>query len=129
MLSEKTVQIIKRITPAVAANAETITRRFYERMFEGNPEVSAPVYFLQAAKNSRVHALGGEVRALGGNGSNIQTHVLYDEPLSDDLSSGRCDSQGVVTTDLLRRWVPLSDADFYLCGPAPLRPPCEGSLQ
>ncbi len=82
-------------------------------------ENSAPVYFLQAAKNSRVHALGGEVRSLGGNGSNFQTHVLYDEPLSDDLSSGRCDSQGVVTTDLLRRWVPFSDADFYICGPAP----------
>ncbi|TVS20123.1 MAG: NO-inducible flavohemoprotein [Planctomycetaceae bacterium] len=80
---------------------------------------STPVYFLQAAKNSRVHALGGEVRSLGSNGSNFQTHVIYDEPLSDDLSSGRCDSQGVVTTDLLRRWVPFSDADFYVCGPAP----------
>ncbi len=80
---------------------------------------STPVYFLQAAKNSRMHALGGEVRSLGGNGSNFQTHVIYDEPLSDDLSSGRCDSQGVVTTDLLRRWVPFSDADFYVCGPAP----------
>jgi nitric oxide dioxygenase len=80
---------------------------------------NTPVYFLQAARNSRVHALGGEVRSLGGNGSNFQTLVIYDEPLSDDLSSGRCDSLGVVTTDLLRRWVPFGDADFYLCGPAP----------
>ncbi|MCS7465890.1 hypothetical protein NZK35_04285 [Stieleria sp. ICT_E10.1] len=39
MLSDKTVRIVKEITPLVAANAETITRRFYERMFEANPEV------------------------------------------------------------------------------------------
>ena len=41
MLREKTIRIVKEITPLVAANAETITRRFYERMFEANPEVKA----------------------------------------------------------------------------------------
>ncbi|MFK8112109.1 MAG: NO-inducible flavohemoprotein, partial [Rubripirellula sp.] len=57
MLSEKTIQIIKEITPAVAANAETITSRFYERMFEGNPEVKQ--YFNAANQKS-----GGQQRAL-----------------------------------------------------------------
>lgn len=80
---------------------------------------STPVYFLQAARNSRVHALDGEVRSLAASGSNFHTHIIYDEPFADDLSSGRCDSQGLVTTDLLRRWTPFSDADFYVCGPAP----------
>jgi nitric oxide dioxygenase len=28
MLTEKTIRIVKEITPLVAANAETITRRF-----------------------------------------------------------------------------------------------------
>jgi nitric oxide dioxygenase len=41
MLSDKTIQIVKEITPLVAVNAETITRRFYQRMFEANPEVKA----------------------------------------------------------------------------------------
>ncbi len=46
MLTEKTIETIKAITPAVAANAETITRRFYERMFAGDPQVQA--FFNQA---------------------------------------------------------------------------------
>ena len=29
MLSEKTIRIVKEITPLVAANAETVTRCFY----------------------------------------------------------------------------------------------------
>jgi nitric oxide dioxygenase len=59
MLSEKTIQIIKEITPVVAANAETVTRNFYDRMFKSNPEVQA--YFNQAHQHS-----GGQQRALAG---------------------------------------------------------------
>lgn len=59
MLSEKTVRIVQEITPAVAAQAETITRRFYQRMFAENPEVQA--YFNQAHQHS-----GGQQRALAG---------------------------------------------------------------
>jgi nitric oxide dioxygenase len=58
-LSAKTIDIVKRITPVVAANAETITRRFYQLMFEGNPEVQA--YFNPAHQHS-----GGQQRALAG---------------------------------------------------------------
>lgn len=86
------------------------------------------VYFLQAAKNSRVHAMADEVRSLGGNGSSFRTKVIYDEPLADDLSSGRCDSEGVVTTDLLRSWTPIAEADYYVCGPTPFMASVLGSL-
>ncbi|MEW4486473.1 NO-inducible flavohemoprotein [Thalassoglobus sp. JC818] len=84
-----------------------------------NSNTTTPVYFLQAAKNSRVHALADEVRSLCGNGSSFQTKIVYDDPLSDDLSSGRCDVEGFVTTELLQNWVPFSEADFYVCGPKP----------
>ncbi|HEY1068200.1 MAG TPA: NO-inducible flavohemoprotein [Pirellulales bacterium] len=59
MLSPSTIQIVKSITPLVAANAETVTRRFYQLMFAGNPEVKA--YFNQAHQHS-----GGQQRALAG---------------------------------------------------------------
>jgi nitric oxide dioxygenase len=59
MLSPKTIEIVKQITPLVAANAETVTRRFYELMFAGNPEVKA--FFNQAHQHS-----GGQQRALAG---------------------------------------------------------------
>lgn len=58
-LSEQTVGIVKQITPALAEHAEAITRRFYERMFETNPEVI--VYFNQANQHS-----GNQARALAG---------------------------------------------------------------
>ena len=59
MLRPETIEIIKQVTPAVAANAETITRRFYARMFAGDPQVQA--YFNQAHQHS-----GGQQRALAG---------------------------------------------------------------
>lgn len=59
MLSEKTLAIVREITPAVAANAEQITCKFYQRMFAGNPEVKS--YFNQAHQHS-----GGQQRALAG---------------------------------------------------------------
>jgi nitric oxide dioxygenase len=80
--------------------------------------VKNPVYFLQAAKNSRVHAFADEVRHLSSSASNFKTHVIYDTPLEGDASNGRCDSVGVITTDLLRNWIPCDQARFYLCGPA-----------
>ncbi|QDT17376.1 NO-inducible flavohemoprotein [Alienimonas californiensis] len=59
MHSPDTIRIVKEITPAVAQHAEAITRRFYIRMFEGDPEVRR--YFNQAHQHS-----GGQQRALAG---------------------------------------------------------------
>ncbi|MEZ6046955.1 MAG: globin domain-containing protein [Planctomycetaceae bacterium] len=68
MLSDKTIQIVKQITPAVAANAETITRCFYKRMFSDNPEVK--IYFNEAHQHS-----GGQQRALAGAICAYFTHI------------------------------------------------------
>ncbi|MDZ4818130.1 MAG: NO-inducible flavohemoprotein [Planctomycetota bacterium] len=57
MLSEKSLQIVKATAAAVAPHAETITRRFYQLMFAGNPEVQA--YFNPAHQYT-----GGQQRAL-----------------------------------------------------------------
>ena len=59
MLSENTIAIVKATAPAVAAHAESITRRFYTLMFEGDPQVKA--YFNQAHQHS-----GGQQKALAG---------------------------------------------------------------
>ncbi|MBR9804807.1 NO-inducible flavohemoprotein, partial [bacterium] len=68
MLSAKTIEIVKAITPLVAANAETITRCFYQRMFTANPEVKA--YFNQAHQFS-----GGQQKALAGAICAYFTHI------------------------------------------------------
>jgi len=71
MLSDQTVRIVKEITPLVAANAETITRHFYTRMFEGDPQVKA--FFNEAHQHS-----GGQQRALAGAICAYFTHI--DQP-------------------------------------------------
>ena len=38
-LSEKTIKMIKATTPAVIANAEAITTRMYEILFDTRPEL------------------------------------------------------------------------------------------
>lgn len=89
----------------------------------------AHVYFLQAARNSKVHAFADELRNLAEAGPNVQIRVLYDEPLPDDVENGMCDAVGFVTTDLLRQWAPIADADFYFCGPKPFMQNVHACLQ
>jgi nitric oxide dioxygenase len=81
--------------------------------------VATPVYFVHAARNSRVHAFANEVREIAASHPNIRTHFRYDSPLPDDLTSGRCDSIGFVDIGLLRELLPSKKAEFYFCGPKP----------
>jgi nitric oxide dioxygenase len=57
MLSAETISIIKATVPALQAHGETLTRHFYRRMFNGNPEVRA--FFNPAHQHS-----GSQQRAL-----------------------------------------------------------------
>ncbi|WP_182866861.1 NO-inducible flavohemoprotein [Stieleria mannarensis] len=92
-----------------------------------NPDAS--IYFLQAARNSSVHAFADELGNLAEAAPNVRTHVIYDQPLPGDVEGGKCDSVGVVTTAFLRDWVPLTDAEFYFCGPKPFMQSIHASLQ
>lgn len=92
-----------------------------------NPD--APIYFLQAARNSGVHAFADEIRSLATLSSNMHVKVLYDAPLDGDIENKRCDDVGFVTTELLRRWTPFADADFYFCGPKPFMQNIHACLQ
>ena len=57
MLSAETIAIIKATIPALQAHGETLTKHFYRRMFNGNPEVRA--FFNPAHQHS-----GSQQRAL-----------------------------------------------------------------
>ena len=81
--------------------------------------VESRIYFAQAARNSSVHAFADEVRALQNGRDNVQTHIVYDQPLDDDVARGKCDQVGIIDLDWLRDSTPWSEADFYFCGPKP----------
>lgn len=72
MLSPATIEIVKQITPLVAANAETITQRFYALMFEGDPQVKA--FFNQAHQQAghQPKALAEAVAAYFANIDNLE---------------------------------------------------------
>jgi len=92
-----------------------------------NPD--APVYFLQAARNSDVHAFADEIQTLASLSSNMHVKVLYDAPLDGDVENNKCDGVGYVNTELLRDWTPFAEADFYFCGPKPFMQHIHACLQ
>lgn len=96
-------------------------------ILHANP--NATINFLQAARNSNVHAFADEVRNLSKAGPNVKTHVLYDAPLPGDIEQGKANDTGFVTTELLRDWTPYEEAEFYFCGPKPFMADVHSSLQ
>lgn len=79
----------------------------------------APIHFVHAARDSRVHALADEVRQVAAELPNARTHFRYDAPQVNDLAEQRCDSVGLVDGDFIRDWLPNNNAEFYFCGPKP----------
>lgn len=71
VVSESSIQIVKATAPAVAANAETITTRFYALMFEHDPQVKR--FFNQANQHAgtQPRALAGAVCAYAANIDNL----------------------------------------------------------
>ncbi len=70
-LSESSIRIVKATAPVVAENAVTITRCFYELMFEGDPEVQR--FFNQAHQHAgtQQRALAGAICAYAANIDNL----------------------------------------------------------
>ncbi len=79
-------------------------------------QVDNPLYFLQAARNSQVHALRDDLQTLADH-HGAKTLVLYDQPLDDDLAAGKCDRIGIVDEALLQQWLPEGESEFFFCGP------------
>ena len=82
-------------------------------------QVSTPIHFIHAARNSGCHALADEARHIAAEHPNIRTHFRYDAPLPRDLDQKHCDSVGLVDVAFLNEVLPSCDAEFYFCGPQP----------
>lgn len=91
-------------------------------------ETTTPIFFLQAARNSQVHALADEVRGLADGATPVVTRVIYDAPLASDVESGKCDDIGMITKQILAEHTPIADANYYFCGPKPFMASMEGFL-
>lgn len=79
--------------------------------------VLAPMYFIHASRNSKVHAFADEVQQMVSDKDFVETLFLYDEPLDGDSANDVCAQIGRVDKQLLRKSTPYQTADFYCCGP------------
>lgn len=78
-----------------------------------------PTWFIHGSRNKREHALGEHVKRVSKENSNVQSHIRYSQPSSEDKIEVDYDDKGHVDTDLVKQLVPDKNCDFYLCGPAP----------
>jgi ferredoxin-NADP reductase/MOSC domain-containing protein YiiM len=76
-----------------------------------------PVWFIHGVRNGREHALREEVRRLASGRDKINFHFAYSQPTAEDVLGRDYDTQGRVTTELVRGLLPPAAYDFYLCGP------------
>src|SRR5690606_10214187 len=77
------------------------------------------VWFIHGARNSKEHAMGDHIRKLARQNDNVHVHVVYSQPLRDDVKGKDFDSKGYVDIELLKKILPGNEAEFYLCGPPP----------
>lgn len=73
------------------------------------------VWYIHAARNSRVHGLREDVKNIAAGNDNIHLYTLYNDPEPGDEE--RCDRIGLVTADWLKGLLPQKDCNYYFCGP------------
>ena len=77
------------------------------------------VWFVHGARNGREHAMGTHVRRLAAENDNVNVHVSYSRPRTEDVEGRDYDGSGHLSVDLLKGLLPPAAYDFYLCGPTP----------
>jgi hypothetical protein len=74
-------------------------------------------WFIHGALNSKVHAFGNHVRKLTVKRSQLHSHFVYSDPLSEDIQGEDFDSTGYLSMSLLERLFGHNEFEFYVCGP------------
>lgn len=72
MLSQSTIEIVKSTAPVLEEHGETLTRHFYKRMFEHNPEVAPFFNPASQAAGLQQRALAGAICAYAANIDNLE---------------------------------------------------------
>lgn len=72
MLEDKTIQIVKSTAPILQEHGETLTRHFYKRMFEHNPEVAPFFNPANQSSGKQQRALAGAIAAYAANIDNLE---------------------------------------------------------
>jgi len=78
-----------------------------------------PIWFIHGVRNGHDHAMGGHIKRVTAERANVHAHICYSRPEASESAARDFDTAGRVNPDLLKRVLPGSDCEFYLCGPTP----------
>ncbi|QRM31311.1 NO-inducible flavohemoprotein [Microvirga sp. VF16] len=82
-----------------------------------HPKVA--VHYVHGTLNGATHAMKERVRFLAQAHPNINAATFYVEPRPEDRPGEDFDHPGVISVEWLEANTPLTEADYYLCGPRP----------
>lgn len=77
---------------------------------------AAPVQFVHAALDGSTHAMASHVRSLT-DGYTRKATVFYEVPREQDAPGRDFDAEGRITMGWLKQNTPISEADYFVCGP------------
>ncbi len=77
------------------------------------------VYFIQAAKNSHVHAMSNHVAQMTKKYRQVHSYVAYSSPTDEDKQKKSFDKEGYIDKQMIKEVLPNLDCDFYFVGPIP----------
>jgi ferredoxin-NADP reductase len=77
------------------------------------------LYFFFGCRSSKDHMFRDEMIELQRSNPNMRLHVCYSRPDATDVSGEAYNHEGRVTMDLMKKVLPSSNYEYYLCGPGP----------
>ncbi len=86
------------------------------------------VVFLHAARSRAHYAFGEHIRALGQRRPGVRIAAFYEEAGPGDVPGTHYDAVGRMTAEVIGRYLPRREAEFYYCGPLGFMAAVEGAL-
>ena len=82
------------------------------------PDRAAHLFY--GVRNSRDHAFKAVLSQLAELHPGLALHILYADPVPEDLQGQDYDLPGFISLDLLKQTLPHGRHAFYICGPDPM---------
>jgi nitric oxide dioxygenase len=78
-----------------------------------------PVHYIHGTHDRQTHAMRAHVRTQAARGKAVRVTDFHQTPLADEVAGRDYDLSGIITEDWLIANTPVTEADFYICGPRP----------
>ena len=82
------------------------------------PDRAAHLFY--GVRNSRDHAFKAVLSQLAEGHPGLTLHILYADPVPEDVQGQDYDLPGFISLDLLKQTLPHGRHAFYICGPDPM---------